>query len=107
MKIKTGQIRIENDDIVAIISEGKIPINNISLGGREYTIGEEIKGVVIENKFNIVKEYDSETISAFGFISQDDLDNDYIHIRMIQSGDNDEFEVGDEIPVKRDSVKNY
>ncbi len=105
MKIEVGKIAMENDDLIVEIAGNKIPVNNVSLGGKSYDIGEEVHGIIIDKKFNIVRMYESETITCNGFIVQDDISSDFIHIKCVDGGE--ETKIGEELPINRESVLNY
>ncbi len=106
MKTTKGKIAIENDDLVVEIADKKIPVNTVSLGGKSYDIGEEVEGIIIDGKFNIVRMYESETITCMGFISQDDISSDLIHIKCVDNVD-EETIIGEELPINRESITNY
>lgn len=105
MKITIGKVILKDDDLVIEVSGGKtIHINTKSLGNKQYGIGEEVQGVIIDKQFNVCREYEYRNAKnvMFGFISEDELHEDNIKITLIDKG-----EVGDSVSVQRNLVSNY
>lgn len=122
MKTVSGKVALnDNDDVIVELADGnKIPINNTSLGNKSYKIGEEIQGVLIDDKINVCHEYNhSRKGKIFGFISKDDINDEWIIItvmndfrpNLISKGGIQRYEteygVGEEITVRRSLIINY
>jgi hypothetical protein len=106
IKLKLFKGRLSPDwDIWQVEIDGeKIPLNTTSMGGgKSYHMDEELQGVIIENKFNICKEFiHTDLGKLFGFISRDDIDSEIIHITKVGE------KVGGEIILsQRNLIKNY
>lgn len=119
MKTAEGTIAMDsnNNDVVVIVkkSEGDVQhkLNVKSIGGKEYAIGEKVNGVITEDdKFNVCREYnidDNVKSKIFGFISKDEIDNDFITITEIKNF-KPKMDISKEqhhTDVLRDSVLNY
>lgn|ERR1035437_9249369 len=103
MKITIGKVVLKDDDLVVEVSDGKtIHINTKSLGNKQYGIGEEVQGVIIDEQFNVCREYNNGKKVMFGFISEDELHDDNIRITLIDKG-----VVGDSVSIQRSLVNNY
>lgn len=93
MKTAEGKIAMDdnNNDVVVIVkkSDGdvKYKLNVKSIGGKEYAIGEKVKGVIDEqDNFNVCREYiTSDKRNIFGFISKDNVSEDFITITVINN----------------------
>jgi hypothetical protein len=122
METISGKIAInDNDDVVVELADGnKIPINNTSLGNKSYNIGEEVQGVIVDEKLNVCREYDhSRKGKLFGFISNDEMNDDWITItvmtdfrpNLVSQGGiqryQTEYGVGEQITVRRSLINNY
>lgn len=117
MKTAEGIVAMDdnNNDVVVIVkmSDGDVkhPLNIKSIGGKEYAIGEKVKGIrTDEGKFNVCREYvTSDKRNIFGFISNDELDNDFITITVIKNF-KPKMDLSNEketIEILRDDVLNY
>lgn len=117
MKTAEGTIAMDNNnnDVVVIVkmSEGDVQhkLNIKSIGGKEYAIGEKVKGIRTDDgKFNVCREYvTSDKRNIFGFISNDELSNDFITITVIKNF-KPKLDLSNEqetIEILRDDVVNY
>lgn len=119
MKTAEGTIAMDdnNNDVVVIVKmndgDVKHKLNTKSIGGKEYAIGEKVKGVITEdNSFNICREYnidDNIKSKIFGFISKDEVSSDFITITVIKNF-KPKMDISKEhetVDVLRDSVLNY
>jgi len=119
MKTAEGTVAMDenNNDVVVIVkmNDGDIQhkLNIKSIGGKEYAIGEKVKGVITEdNKFNVCREYDIDDnvkSKVFGFISKDNLDSEFVTITVIKNFKTkmDISKTQETIDVLRDSLINY
>lgn len=93
MKTAEGKIAMDdnNNDVVVIVkkSDGDVKhkLNVKSIGGKEYAIGEKVQGVIDEeDNFNVCREYTtSDKRKFFGFISKDNVSDDFITITVINN----------------------
>jgi len=101
MEIVTGKLSVEWDILKVIFGEDEITIDTVSMGGKEFMIGEKINGVVFKNKFFICRNYNlKDGRKLFGYISKDSLFSEIIVITTMG-------EVSEKIVIKRNQVKNY
>ncbi len=123
METTTGKITLRNNDLMLVTADGvAYPINNTSLGGRSYDIGEEVKGVLVNGKLNICREYTHERKGPlYGYISMDDVSDEWITITLMQKTKpkrlsptdpdvkryKDEYEAWEPITVRRELITNY
>ncbi len=116
MKTAEGKVAMDdnNNSVVVIVrmSEGDVkhPLNIKSIGGKEYAIGEKVKGVITEdNKFNVCREYKNDGGTIFGFISKDDVGSEFVTITVIKNFKTkmDISKTQETIEVLRDSLNNY
>jgi hypothetical protein len=117
MKTAEGKVAMDDDNnnvvVIVRMSEGDVkhPLNIKSIGGKEYGIGEKVKGIITEDgRFNVCREYvTADKRNIFGFISNDELDNDFITITVIKNykPKSDLSKTQETIDVLRDAVVNY
>jgi len=118
MKIEKGKIAVKDGNVFIEVDGKNIPVNKISLSNKEYNVGEEVQGVIQEEKFNICRDYDhSRKGKLFGFISDDELNDDFITITVMADFrpklmstmglNKSEYEVGEIIRVRRELINNY
>ena len=121
MKLVHGKITIENEeDLFVTVDGNKIPLNKTSLGNSTYEIGQDVSGVIADdNTFHICKKYhDSRKGNVYGFISEDDIESDFINItcvepfepKLISSGGGgykERYEIGEHISLRRELINNY
>lgn len=110
MLVFRGKILIPRNwdaDVMVLLDtiNKEVPININSIGGKTLCNGEKVTGVIVNDKFNLCKEYHHNTKpklkKCFGYISYDEITHDYVCITVI--GDIKQ----EKIWVERDKVKNY
>lgn len=101
LPIISGKLSNEWDILKVIVEGNKLELDTISMGGKEFRIGEEIKGVIVKGKFCLCRNYNlKDGRKLFGFISKDMFMSTIIVIAII--AENPEV-----IVTKRTQVKNY
>src|ERR1700744_2476405 len=103
MQLVKGNIGLKWDDVVVEIDNAKIPVNVKSLGSRNYYLGKQVEGIIIDGMFNICAEYHGlKKEKWFGFISRDNIDEELIKITLI-----DNEKSGETLAINRKEIKNY
>lgn len=104
-----GKIRIPRNwdaDVVVMLDtpNKEVPLNIKSIGGKTIYNGEKLTGVIVNNEFNLCKEYQSkkEMRKCFGFISDDEITHDYVRVTFV-----DEINNGKTVWLERDDISNY
>jgi|ERR1035437_1175015 hypothetical protein len=110
MEIVTGKVGLNWDNIIVEVDGKKILSSSASLSNKSYTIGEEVQGVIINSEFKICQEYIHEKKGKiFGFISKDEINEDWITITTLLKNENDKskYKIGKKIGVSRKQITNY